>query len=158
MKIRRVVGIGFVILGILNIIDIGSPLIPTIGLQALIVGGIFIVAGAFLMRPESPSRREPASRLRTFFSSLRPGSSEPRRRIDPLLPVRTLRLAESRRGELTVSSVAMDLEVSLDDAQEALDELVRKGAATAEVDLGSGVATYRFPEFLPRARENGERG
>jgi hypothetical protein len=157
MKVRKAVGIGFVVLGILNIVDLGNPLIPTIGVQAVIVGGIFIAAGAYLMRPEAGARRGSLLRLGSLFSSLRSVKTEPRRRIDPLLPVRTLRLAEERGGELTVSAVAMALEICLDDAQDSLDELVRKGAASAEVDLDSGVATYRFPEFLSRGGESSDR-
>jgi hypothetical protein len=44
----------------------------------------------------------------------------------------------------------MALNVGLDECQIALDDLVRKGAASADVDFSTGVATYRFPEFLPR--------
>jgi hypothetical protein len=72
-------------------------------------------------------------------------------RIDPLLPVRVLKLAESHAGVLTVSVVAMALNVGLDECQIALDDLVRKGAASEDVDFSTGVATYRFPEFLPRS-------
>lgn len=97
-------------------------------------------------------------RLRGLFGPLRRSSphaqvrSSPR--IDPLLPVRVLKLAESRSGQLTVSSVAMALNVGLDECQLALDELVRKGAANVDVDLSTGVASYRFPEFLPRGEES----
>jgi len=152
MKLRRAIGIGFVVFGALNIIDLASPLIPTIGVQAIVVGGVCIAAGAYLMRSERGAAGGSTSRLGSLLSVLREGrraSAKPRRPIDPLLPVRTLRLAKQRGGSLTVSAVAMALEVGLDDAQEALDELVRKGAASADVDLGTGIATYRFPEFLP---------
>jgi hypothetical protein len=92
-------------------------------------------------------------RLRSLFGSLRRPSEPPARmqpRIDPLLPVRVLKLAESRSGLVTVSSVAMALNVGLDECQLALDELVRKGAANVDVDFSTGVASYSFPEFLPR--------
>ncbi len=145
MKLRRIAGIGCVVFGVLNIIDLGDPLIPTMGLQAIIVGGLFIAGGAFLLRPEGSGR----PRLSNLFPGSRRAVGEPERRIDPLLPVRVLKLAEQRKGALTVSAVAMALEVGLDDAQAALDELARKGAASAEIDLGSGLATYRFPEFSP---------
>jgi hypothetical protein len=75
-------------------------------------------------------------------------------KIDPLLPVRVLKLAESRSGVITVSTVAMALNVGLDECQLALDELVRKGAANVDVDLSTGVASYSFPEFLPHAIED----
>jgi hypothetical protein len=77
-------------------------------------------------------------------------------RIDPLLPVRVLKLAESHSGVLTVSVVAMALNVGLEECQIALDELVRKGAANVDVDLSTGVATYRFPEFLPHTINGAE--
>jgi hypothetical protein len=78
-----------------------------------------------------------------------------RPRIDPLLPVRVLKLAEARSGVVTVSSVAMALNVGLDECQLALDELVRKGAANVDVDLSTGVSSYSFPEFLPHRVEDG---
>jgi hypothetical protein len=77
-------------------------------------------------------------------------------RIDPLLPVRVLKLAEARSGVVTVSSVAMALNVGLDECQLALDELVRKGAANVDVDLSNGVASYTFPEFLPHRIDGAE--
>jgi hypothetical protein len=86
-------------------------------------------------------------------SSRGKGAEEASRRIDPLLPVRVLKLAEARSGVLTVSVVAMALNVGLDECQLALDELVRKGAATVDVDMSNGVASYLFPEFLPHAIE-----
>jgi hypothetical protein len=86
----------------------------------------------------SPSRHQPESQVRD------------RVRIDPLLPVRVLKLAEARSGVVTVSSVAMALNVGLDECQLALDELVRKGAANVDVDMNTGLASYSFPEFLPR--------
>jgi hypothetical protein len=76
-----------------------------------------------------------------------------RPRIDPLLPVRVLKLAEARSGVVTVSSVAMALNVGLDECQLALDELVRKGAANVDVDMATGVSSYSFPEFLPHTIE-----
>jgi hypothetical protein len=48
----------------------------------------------------------------------------------------------------------MALNVGLDECQIALDELVRKGAASVDIDLSNGVASYRFPEFLPRANDS----
>jgi hypothetical protein len=97
-------------------------------------------------------------RLRSLMDSERRRSddrapSSPARRIDPLLPVRVLKLAEARAGVLTVSAVAMALNVGLDECQLALDELVRKGAANVDVDITTGVASYLFPEFLPHTIE-----
>jgi hypothetical protein len=93
-----------------------------------------------------------AGRIQALLRSNRSQQVEDKsgqRRIDPLLPVRVLKLAESRGGVLTVSMVAMALNVGLDECQSALDELVRKGAALADVNLATGVASYSFPEFLP---------
>jgi hypothetical protein len=99
-------------------------------------------------------------RLRGLLSSTwrqaEPPGKAPPPRIDPLLPVRVLKLAESRGGIITVSAVAMALDVGLDECQLALDELVRKGAASVDVDFGTGVANYSFPEFLPRGIEGAE--
>lgn len=96
-------------------------------------------------------------RLRGLLGSMRRRTPEPRDearpRIDPLLPVRVLKFAESRAGIVTVSSVAMALNVGLDECQLALDELVRKGAANADVNMSTGVASYSFPEFLPQTIE-----
>lgn len=96
-------------------------------------------------------------RLSGLIGSLRRRQPEPRDaarpRIDPLLPVRVLKFAESRAGIVTVSSVAMALNVGLDECQLALDELVRKGAANVDVNMSTGVASYSFPEFLPTTIE-----
>jgi hypothetical protein len=96
-------------------------------------------------------------RVRNLLRSMRrpyaPDAKGPSARIDPLLPVRVLKLAEARGGTLTVSVVAMALNVGLDECQLALDELVRKGAANVDVDLSTGVASYLFPEFLPHVIE-----
>jgi hypothetical protein len=94
------------------------------------------------------------ARIRALLRSERrpvEGQGKARPRIDPLLPVRVLKLAEARGGLLTVSAVAMALNVGLDECQLALDELVRKGAALADVNMSTGVASYSFPEFLPPA-------
>ncbi len=147
MKLRRVAGIGCVAYGILNILFIGSPMMATMGPSAIIVGTLFTAGGLFLLRPEGGS----PPRLGSLFPGAFRRIGERQIRVDPLLPVRVLRLAEGHAGSLTVSAVAMALEVGLDDAQAALDELVRKGAANVDIDLASGVATYRFPEFLPPA-------
>jgi hypothetical protein len=96
-------------------------------------------------------------RIRGLLGSFRrrppEGQGKALPRIDPLLPVRVLKLAEARSGLLTVSLVAMALNVGLDECQLALDELVRKGAANVDVDMATGVASYSFPEFLPHTIE-----
>ena len=61
--------------------------------------------------------------------------------------VRVLRLASERGGTLTVAQTAMDLDVSLDAAEAALDECSRKGGAYIDTDPKTGIPSYRFPEF-----------
>ena len=119
-------------------------------------GGEFLIISAFLLVFGASSIIRGiggGERVRDLLGSIRrpaEGSGKPQApRIDPLLPVRVLKLAESREGTLTVSAVAMSLNVGLDECQLALDELVRKGAANVDVDYATGIASYRFPEFLP---------
>jgi hypothetical protein len=124
-------------------------------------GGEFLLVSVFLLSFGSIQlirNSTISSRLRELIGSSRrfrtPGPGEtPSRKIDPLLPVRVLKLAEARSGVLTVSSVAMALNVGLDECQLALDDLVRKGAANVDVDISTGVASYLFPEFLPHIIE-----
>jgi hypothetical protein len=69
--------------------------------------------------------------------------------IDPLLPVRILRLAREKAGALTVSEVAISLNVPLEQAEEGLRACVRAGNATMDYDVTRGFTFYTFPEFLP---------
>ena len=138
-------GIFLIVLGIVSL-----PFVR-FGDEFLLLSLFFIVFGSVRLGKELGA----AERVRLLLRSSR--SPEPpdkaRKRIDPLLPVRVLKLAESRGGLLTVSSVAMALNVGLDECQVALDELVRKGAALVDVNLSTGVASYSFPEFLPVSPE-----
>jgi hypothetical protein len=68
---------------------------------------------------------------------------------DPLLPVRILKLAKAHRGILTLSIVAIELNVPLADAEAGLDECVRQGLATPDYDMGKEVKYYRFQEDIP---------
>ncbi len=144
---KRALGYGLVAFGVLSIIDFFSPIpIPTTGMSAILSGTLFIIGGAYFLsgggwlaylrrwaatRDKSPSRTKPQL-------------------ADPLLPVEILRLASNRRGELTVSTVAMELNVPLDQAAAGLDECVRRGNALVDYDMDRLHATYRFPEFTPR--------
>ena len=124
-------------------------------------GGEFLLVSIFLLAFGTVNlvRSSPTGeRLHRLMASEgrrsgRAAASSPSGRIDPLLPVRVLKLAEARKGLLTVSAVAMALNVGLDECQSALDELVKKGAAIVDVDISTGVATYQFPEFLPHTTE-----
>jgi hypothetical protein len=138
-----------IVLGIVTL-----PFVRILGGEYLLVSMILISFGTVRLVRGSLT----GERLRRLWDSeRRPTESRsadsPARRIDPLLPVRVLKLAEARSGVLTVSSVAMALNVSLDECQIALDELVRKGAANADVDIATGIASYFFPEFLPHTVE-----
>jgi len=69
--------------------------------------------------------------------------------IDPLLPVRILKLARDKGGILSVADVAIGLEVPLDHAEAGLAECVRAGNALPDYDIARAHPIYRFPEFLP---------
>lgn len=156
MNIRRLFGNSLIVLGILNIANFFAPQpIPTVGISAFIVGGLLIGAGAVLKLSSSPG----GIQWRRLGGLLRGNANNGTRRgtngngktapsIDPLLAVKVLRLAEQRGGTLTVTQTAMELDISLDDAQEALDECARKGGADMEINPDTGVSVYRFPEFL----------
>jgi hypothetical protein len=141
-------------LGILLVV-LGIVTMPFVrfGDQFLLISLLLVSFGTANIVREVGGR----DRIRRLLGSMRrstdAGPSGPSSRIDPLLPVRVLKLAEARSGVLTVSAVAMALNVGLDECQLALDELVRKGAANVDVDLSTGVASYLFPEFLPHAIE-----
>jgi hypothetical protein len=147
MSFKTKLGIILVVLGIISLPSF------RFGGEFLFISAFLIVFGASRILPEIGTR----DRIRALLSSSRRSSPSQERgpalRIDPLLPVRILKLAESRGGILTVSSVAMALNVGLDECQLALDDLVRKGAASEDIDLANGVASYRFPEFLPHTIE-----
>ena len=150
MSFKRILGIVLVVLGV---ITISLPFAR----EFILISMFLIAFGAVNILREVGGRDRLRNLLRSMRRPYQPSVKAPSPRIDPLLPVRVLKLAESHAGSLTVSVVAMALNVGLDECQLALDELVRKGAAGVDVDLSNGVATYRFPEFLPKAVEDAER-
>jgi hypothetical protein len=125
-----------------------SPMFPAVeiggffvGLGAVIFGAVVLLSDGGLqnaLRRWAGSRGAPPSRLEE-------GTKPPL--ADPLLPVRILRLAKERGGELTTSTVAMELDVPLDQAVAGLEECVRRGSAFADYDIDRQHALYRFPEF-----------
>jgi hypothetical protein len=156
MNFRRLFGNSLIGLGLLNIVNFFAPRpIPTVGISAFIVGGLLIGAGIALKMGGTGSSihwRRLGGLLRNdekkgARNGIRNGDKQPAP-IDPLLAVKVLRLAEQRGGTLTVAQTAMELNVPLDDAQEALDECARKGGADIEVDPNTAVSVYRFREFL----------
>lgn len=146
MNIRRLVGWGLIGLGLANIVNFMAPRpIPTVGAGAIVSGVILVMAGLGV----SGLGTAIGERLRLLLrSEAAPRKAAPRP-VDPMLPVRLLKLAERRGGRLTVSVAAMSLEIGLDQAQAALEELERRGAASSEIDESTGLLTWRFPEFLP---------
>jgi hypothetical protein len=149
MSFRKILGTVLLVLGVISIT------LPFT--REFVFISLFLVAfGAITIVQSTGS----GDRVRTLLRSMRrpsvPDTKSQASRIDPLLPVRVLKLAEARGGSLTVSVVAMALNVGLDECQLALDELVRKGAASVDVDMSTGVSNYLFPEFLPPAIEGSE--
>jgi hypothetical protein len=136
-KLRRFLGRSALVVGVISTVVFLSPIFP-IGVEALLVGGLFFGAGAWALA--APDIR---GALRRFIRTV-PRSSVS---IDPLLPVRILRLAAHRQGTLSVSEVAIELDVPLDQAQEGLRVCVRAGSATEDFDLSRGYSLFRFPEF-----------
>jgi hypothetical protein len=169
MRIRQFFGNFLIAIGALNILNFWAPRpIPTVGPSAFIVGGILIVSGFLLRAPRDGSgrirwdslaavfrastrRRDPLPKAKPFAKTNDEASW-----IDPLLAVRVLRLASEHGGKLTVAQTAMELDVSLDAAETALDECSRKGGAYMDADPKSGIPAYRFPEF-EKEGENPER-
>jgi predicted transcriptional regulator len=58
-----------------------------------------------------------------------------------------LACAKTNKGFVSVSNAALEANISMEEAQKVLDELVRKGYAQMEVK-SSGVLMYTFPDFI----------
>ncbi len=154
MNVRRFFANILIALGALNILNFWSPRpVPTVGPSAFIVGGLLLCAGFLLRANRDEMGRIQWGRLKTLLDTKSEAKSKsggaPLK--DPMLAVRTLRLASERGGRLTVAQAAMELNVPIDSAESALDECATKGGAFIEVDNDTGIATYRFPEFEPPA-------
>jgi hypothetical protein len=61
-----------------------------------------------------------------------------------------LKLAKSNRGILTLSSVALKLKISVDEAQEKLNHITSKGLAKVSFD-DDGNLNYIFPDFIKKS-------
>lgn len=59
-----------------------------------------------------------------------------------------LRIARDSGGRLTPSLVALESDMSVDQAEKALDELAKKGHASMQV-RDDGRVEYEFSEFMP---------
>jgi hypothetical protein len=146
--------VGYTLLGLsVASIFVGlSPLFP-VQVEAYLVGGVLFVAGAWVLAgPELRGAfRKALAATRGMRGKKRVNSMESGRVvIDPLLPVRILKLAKDHDGVLTVAMAAMELNVPLTHAQAGLEECVRAGNAVPDYDIPRGHAVYRFPEFLPQ--------
>jgi hypothetical protein len=148
---QRIIGYGSVILGAISVL-VGA--LPWFGVQveAYAVGIVFFATGAWILA--GPELRDTARRALAVAREARHASRRTTRRpgrepviIDPLLPVRILRLAREQGGTLTVAQVAMELTVPLDHAEAGLNECVRAGNAIPDYDIPRAHALYRFPEF-----------
>lgn len=151
-KIRRILGYISLALGGVSVFAGINPAFP-IGLpEGLLLGGVFFALGAWALR--SPAIKDFFTRALT--SAVRTSAAErverierkPQVSIDPLLPVRILKLAKTRAGTLTVAEVAIALNVPLEESEAGLNSCVRSGNALADFDIPRGYALYRFPEFL----------
>jgi hypothetical protein len=155
MKLRRFFGNILIALGALNILNFWAPRpIPTVGLSAFIVGGLLCGLGFFLRAERDATGKIQWGRLNSLLTA----NAKAREKVggapddrtgerDPMLAVRTLRLASQRGGKLTVAQTAMELDVPIDSAEAALDECAAKGSAFIDVDRETGIASYHFPEF-----------
>lgn len=143
MKSKKWLGPVLLLLGVISLnLRFFGGVPPLFGIILLITGTSIVVR-----------QFELGKRLLSLVVGGRRDEAAPNRvpHADHLLPVRVLKLAEAREGVLTVSAVAIALDVELDAAQWALDELVRKGAANVDVDISTGIASYSFPEFVPHS-------
>jgi hypothetical protein len=145
---RRFLGYASLALGAVSIVVGASPLFPIV-VEAFVIGGAFLALGLWAL--SGSGVREALRRAARATASARKSARREARSavsIDPLLPVRILRLAKDRGGTLTVADVAIGLDVPLDHAREGLEECVRAGNAMPDYDIPRAHALYRFPEFI----------
>jgi hypothetical protein len=150
---KKILGYGSLALGAVSIIVGASPIFPIFA-EAFLIGGAFIAAGAWIL-----AGRELRGVIRRAIGVMLEKRLAQRKNahrtgtgpisIDPLLPVRILKLARVHEGILTVAEVAIELNVPLAHAEAGLAECVRAGNALPDYDIARAHALYRFPEFLP---------
>jgi hypothetical protein len=152
---KRLVGWILVALGAVSFLVGASPIFP-VWIEAFLLGSALFGAGAWVL-----AGKELRDTIRKGLKAARDSRQSPPRLgqrpgrrgpasimlLDPLLPVRILKLARQHGGSLTVALVAMELNVPLDQAQAGLDECVRAGNALPDYDVARGHALYTFPEF-----------
>jgi hypothetical protein len=150
----RVIGWSAVAFGALCVFVGASPFFPGIHWEGIILGLVSFGAGAWVLAgPELRATFRKALKVlkQSRTSARRPVGRRPAAAsgIDPLLPVRILKLAKDHNGILSVADVAMGLDVPLDHAEAGLAECVRAGNAVPDYDIARAHPVYRFPEFLP---------
>lgn len=144
---RNLLGYTFLAAGVAGILVGASPIFPVF-LEAFVVGGVLIGAGLWVLAgPELRALVRRALGVGMSSGSHARRRPAPRTIVDPLLPVRILRLAREHKGVLTVAEVAIGLNVPLDQAEAGLTECVRAGNAIPDYDIARAHALYRFPEF-----------
>jgi hypothetical protein len=143
---RRIVGYTLLAAGAAGIFVGASPIFPVF-LEAFVVGGALIGAGLWVLA--GPELRALLRRVvgLTFSGKATRKPPAPRTIMDPLLPVRILKLAREHRGLLTVADVAIGLNIPIDQAEAGLSECVRTGNAIPDYDVAHAHSLYRFPEF-----------
>ncbi len=150
---QRIAGWVLVALGAVSLFVGASPIFP-VWIEAFVLGGALFAAGAWILAGkelrDTMRRGVRAWRASRQTSTSRRAAQRPAGStvlLDPLLPVRILKLARQEHGTLTVADVAMELNVPLEQAQAGLDECVRAGNALPDYDMIRGLSVYRFPEF-----------
>ncbi len=144
LTVSKVLGWGLIGLGALSVLDMGAPVpVPTVGPVAIVTGLIFAATGGFILLKSS-------GRLAALFKDSAKTLLEPTVKIDPMLPVRILKLARQKGGILTVSMVAIELDLPLNVAEAGLDECARMGQASADFDMQKEIKYYKFHEQLPQ--------
>lgn len=162
MGLRKFFGNLFIIFGVLNMVNFWAPRpIPTVGPSAFIIGILLVGTGLYIRLERDAQGNIQWDKFAGFFrngaAQNNTGNDMPqgrpkidRKLSDPLIAVRVLRLAEQKKGTLSVSQTAMELNIPLVDAEAGLDECVARGTASIEIDSNTGIPYYRFPEFLPK--------
>ncbi|MBN1699623.1 MAG: hypothetical protein JW881_19045 [Spirochaetales bacterium] len=143
LKPGRIFGYVLITLGIINFINLGSPIpVPTIGLSAIAAGIIFTAGGLILLVPDKRS-------ILKKITEYRKKTEPPKPLADPMLPVKILKLAREHKGILTLSDVAIELNIPLDEAEAGLKACLRSGQAVGDFDMSRETTYYRFHEYLP---------
>ncbi|MCX7656338.1 MAG: hypothetical protein N2Z76_07415 [Treponemataceae bacterium] len=151
MKISRFFGTFFITLGVLNIANFWAPRpIPTVGPSAFLLGFLLIGVGLFLRAERDSTGHIRWGSLKALFRKEKRKEDIEASPMDPLLPVKALKVASQRGGRISIAQLAMELNVSLEIAEKALDTCVRKGSAFIEIDQTTGITVYCFPEFMKR--------